>query len=86
MGFGQNDHRKDVLHFEIQTKIHIGIIHNSVNFILAHLFTIPLNKMNPFQIDETDLRRSSEGLMALLLSLSWVFKRVFRATHENSKL
>ena len=85
-GFGQKNHRKDAPHFEIRTKIHIGIIHNSVNFILAHLFTIPLNKMNPFQIDETDLRRSSEGLMALLLSLSWVFKRVFRATHENSKL
>ena len=48
----------------------IGVILNSLNFISAHLFTIPLNKMNPFQIDETDLRRSSEGLMALLLSLS----------------
>ena len=46
------------------------------NAILAHLFTIPLNKMNPFQIDETDLRRSSEGLMALLLSLSLVFKMI----------
>jgi len=35
----------------------------------AHLYTIPVNKLNPFQIVESDLRRCSEGLMALLLSL-----------------
>ena len=35
----------------------------------SHLYTIPVKKMNPFQIDEADLRRTSEGLMALLLSL-----------------
>ena len=71
MEIRRKDHRKDgpgrLTLKSAQTR-HMCL--NSLNVISAHLFTIPLNKMNPFQIDETDLRRSSEGLMALLLSLS----------------
>jgi len=35
----------------------------------AHLFTVPVPKLNHFKVDDVDQRRITDGLMALLLSI-----------------
>lgn len=39
------------------------------NPFASHLFTVPIPRLNHFKIDDVDLRRVSDGLMALLLSI-----------------
>ena len=34
-----------------------------------HLFTVPIQRLNHFKVDDVDLKRISEGLMAFLLSI-----------------
>ena len=61
---------KELAESDVNEVVHtVQEIFADYNPYSAHLYTIPINKLNPFQIVESDLRRCSEGLMAMLLSL-----------------